>query len=79
MSNANRTIADTELWLVTKVGVYDHGVCYVAETEADALRFTHEYAPDEDGYHEWRIDPIKIGVPTGDETFRVNPPTKDQS
>lgn len=61
---------DDTLWTVTKKGVYDHGVCYVGLTEADAQQFTQDYAPDDDGYHEWRIDRIKVGVPTGDTTVR---------
>ncbi len=58
------------LWLVTRKGVYDHGVCYVGLTEADAQRFVQEYAPDKDGYHSWRIDSIVVGVPTEDSIKR---------
>jgi hypothetical protein len=33
-----------ELWLVVMVGVYDHGVHYIAESEEEAVQFTKDYA-----------------------------------
>lgn len=56
-----------KVWLVVKAGVYDHGCYYVAESREDAERFCRENKPDNDGWHEWRIDEMTVGVPKDKE------------
>jgi hypothetical protein len=51
------------VWLVTAEAVYDHGVWYVGRSLEDAEQYAKDYAPDNDGHHEWRIDEMVLGVP----------------
>lgn len=44
------------LWLVTAVGVYDHGVQFIGVDEEQARAFIDTYTIDADGYHSWRIE-----------------------
>lgn len=50
------------MWLVTRTGIYDQGVVLVAADEAEAVAFCEKWAPDPDGYHNWRIDERMVGA-----------------
>jgi hypothetical protein len=62
-----------ELWLVVMVGVYDHGVHYIAESEEEAVQFTKDYAPDIDDYHSWDIRKMDVGHPSSMALKKVGP------
>lgn len=49
------------VWLVTAEGVYDHGCHYVAGSLEDAQAFCDKWSFDDDGYHAWRIDEMRVG------------------
>lgn len=51
------------VYVVTMVGVYDHGCGGVFTTREAAEGHARAMADDSDGYHDFRIDEVPLDVP----------------
>jgi hypothetical protein len=61
-----------KVWLVFKVGVYDHDVWFVASSKEGAEAFTQSFRPDSDGHHQWDLREMAIdALPTDVRDSRV--------
>lgn len=50
------------VYLVTATGVYDHGCAAVCSTQEAAMAVAESLAARSDGYHDLRVDEMKLGA-----------------